>query len=697
MKIKSDKYSLGKSSTLTISEKGEEIELNVALERNTKSSDFNIGASISGKVQSTENLPLENAVVKLMDENLKALTHTITDSEGNYLLSNIPKSNLYILAAIYTGKLINETEPFSLPLVESKTIDFILQDDPNSKLGAISGTLTTIDFSQPIFGSVISLYNLVNSKLNLVSITYTDSSGSFIFSELTPGEYTITTSALGYMPSKSDITITSNKISILNISLSNDSTSSSSIISGVILDSNNKFIPNADVILYSIDLQNNLTPIAFTTANSHGIYSFINVPKGTFLVKSKQSQLITITSPPQSPSTQSLPSFDVPFNSNPSTPSLSPNINDNLLIDSFILSEEETLYYKSLNIADGLLSNKASIDSFTGFTKNIGGPTDGKSSISIDIPNTTNYMLSISYLSGDKTRSLKIDINGISSNSIYYFPKTKDWSISSVSTVTVPLFLLKGKNTLTFHGDNINFSPNLGQCIITETLDVGFIDAKEGLLLNSAILNENTNFIDNIGGPSDGSATFKVNSPYFDTYLLAIEYLSGDQDRPLKIEINGKGLGTIYTVPKTIDWDFINTSIFTLPISLNEGYNIITLHGDTINYGPSISNIKISKIKYSNIIEPSQYTLSGNATIKNGSIIGLGGVIPASVSFKANVPKTGLYNLKLSYKSLKDNSIKISVNNVEKNEIYNLNSSNLNYIHIKLNLNIGENLIKVYS
>ncbi|MGL5244100.1 MAG: carboxypeptidase-like regulatory domain-containing protein, partial [Sarcina sp.] len=196
MQIKQDKYTVAQSKIAKINGKGSDIRLDMQLDFNTKQT--NVGASIIGKVVDSNNNPIVGAVVKLVDNDLQPLTNTMTDSNGNYSISSIPFSNMYKVMATAIGKIVFQTEAFSLLLGESKTINVALQSDITVNLGSISGNLKNAN-GVSIEGAIILLYNLVNGINNLIAITYTDNSGIFVFSELEVGNYSIKINALGYL------------------------------------------------------------------------------------------------------------------------------------------------------------------------------------------------------------------------------------------------------------------------------------------------------------------------------------------------------------------------------------------------------------------------------------------------------------------------------------------------------------------
>ncbi|MPQ43258.1 exo-alpha-sialidase, partial [Clostridium tarantellae] len=293
MQIRKDRFNSEQSKIVHVSGKGSEAWLDMQVNFNNK--DINIGSSISGKVIDSNNNGVEGAIVKLMNENLQPLSNTMTDENGNYTITSIPYSNAYTMMVISEGKELKQIPVFTISLGENKIINFTLQSDTNVNLGIISGTLLDIN-SKGISGAIILLYGVENGIENLIAITYTDTAGIFVFNELMTGNYKVKITALGYKYEELSVMVNVGEITTTLKVLYENPEAPDGIISGAITDSMNNTVENADVMLYRINENNDLNPMAFTTANSKGLYTFINVPPGDYLIKSNQSELITIES-----------------------------------------------------------------------------------------------------------------------------------------------------------------------------------------------------------------------------------------------------------------------------------------------------------------------------------------------------------------------------------------------------------------
>ncbi|MGL5245608.1 MAG: carboxypeptidase regulatory-like domain-containing protein, partial [Sarcina sp.] len=307
-----DKYLLGRSIMGKIISKQQELTLDVQLKENTneiKSQSFiseslpefsiyqnTTGSNISGKVKDADNNPIKNAVVKLMDIDFNPISNTITDAEGNYSINTSETVSIYTMLAIAPGKTLNQIDAFELQIGESKVINFTLIEQATAVFGTISGKLTDITATNPmpISGAIVSLYTLVNNILTLVAMSYTDSTGVYLFNQVLAGNYTLKFNALGFMPSQGQVTVKTNEIVKPVNTLEDDPVTARGVISGTIKDDNDRVIAGADVILYVISSNNTMSPIAFTTTNSLGRYTFMNIPNGNFAIKSNKLELVTL-------------------------------------------------------------------------------------------------------------------------------------------------------------------------------------------------------------------------------------------------------------------------------------------------------------------------------------------------------------------------------------------------------------------
>ncbi|MPQ44086.1 carboxypeptidase regulatory-like domain-containing protein [Clostridium tarantellae] len=695
MKVKQDKYILTKSPTIQILKTGEDIKLDLKLSLNTKFD--NIGAVVSGTVVDAYNTPIKGAIVKLMDANLQPLYYTETDVLGKYSIDDISLSSSYNMVATSTGKLLTPTTNFTLSSGETKFMNFTLYDDPNALLGAINGSILDSS-SNPIFGAVVFLYNLTTNTPKLEAITYTDSLGGFILSEVLPGKYEIIISALGYNSFKLYSVVEHGKISNISKNLSKSSITSTGIISGIISNDSNMPIAEADVILYEVTDNKNLTPIAYTTTNRSGVYTFINVPIGSYLIKSTQSEVVDV-------------------NSTLSTSTLPNNITSTL--------STSTLSSNEYNLALGILENNAIIDATTNLVSHLGGEEDGSATIVITVANDGEYKLLIEYLTADYDRFLSLDVNEINTGTIYTFPITDAWSINSIKTGVLNVNLTSGSNTLKFHGNGTNYAPDLGKILLSEITSVKSTvpnesimnyDLSLGTLNNGATLDPLTNFVSYLGGSLDGSSTITVNIAEQGNYNLLIEYLCTANNTTLSIDVNEINTGTIYSLSPTKDLTLNSVEFFMINTSLKAGINKIKFYGDGNNDAPYLGKITISQattITSTSKIEPI-FIKAISGKLENGArieyvnddkVVGLlGGPRDGSVTLTVNIEEKGFYFLTFKYISGESRPLKIDVNRISTDAIYNVPKTNGWSISsaktltlLPIFLNSGSNTIKFHG
>lgn len=290
--IKQDKYILGQSVSKSIAAVAEEIRLDLKLSPQP----LNNTGRVTGTVVDTNGNPVPNALIKLMDSNYEPILHAITAADGTYTLDKVPAGSGYNIFSIAAGKALNQGVSFSITASQVITKNFTLVDDPNSQLGIIAGDLYDSATNAPINGAVISLYKVNEDETEvLVSITYTNQYGQFVFRGLDIGNYSIRVSALGYIGTSSTVSITApGQIVPSIINITQDPNSARGTVSGIITDQNNQPIVAADVVLYKVNADNSLTAIAFTKTNSAGVYLFINVPQGSYKVKSNKTEDVVI-------------------------------------------------------------------------------------------------------------------------------------------------------------------------------------------------------------------------------------------------------------------------------------------------------------------------------------------------------------------------------------------------------------------
>ncbi|MGL5243785.1 MAG: hypothetical protein ACRC7R_01230, partial [Sarcina sp.] len=227
-----------------------------------------------------------------------------------------------------------------------------------------------------------------------------------------------------------------------------------------------------------------------------------------------------------------------------------PSIGEVKFYLSKIMSNETTAILNKYDIALGSLSEGALIDESTNLITNIGGKEDISSLVSVKVDNTGYYNLVIKYLSGDTNRILKMAINGDDNYAPYILSKTSTWNLEDMGTFKTKVLLTKGENSIKFHGDGSNYGPYLGELTVQASIEVS---AGSMVLIGSAKVNGS--FIEGIAGEQNGSVDLKIEVPSTGIYDFAIHYVANDNNKKLKINVNGVNTQTIYSFEMTKSMD----------------------------------------------------------------------------------------------------------------------------------------------
>ncbi|MEG0944582.1 MAG: carboxypeptidase-like regulatory domain-containing protein [Angelakisella sp.] len=286
--VKKDIYNLAQSPKTTISKVGEEVRVDLSLEPNPN---LNSG-TITGTVTDTTGNPISGAVVKIMDNNYNPLSHVITGADGSYIFSPFAPGNNYRVFASAPGYSLATTDPFSLLANQNIIQDIVATADPTLLKSFIAGDIVD-DHGAPISGAVVELYSVdaENNEL-LIGLSFSNEYGQYVFRQVEKGNYAIRISALGYTSIRTTISITTDgSIAKVDSTLVPDPMASKGTISGIISDADGAAVVGADVILYKVETDNSLTPIALTKTIANGVYLFVNTPQGDYKVKSSKTVL----------------------------------------------------------------------------------------------------------------------------------------------------------------------------------------------------------------------------------------------------------------------------------------------------------------------------------------------------------------------------------------------------------------------
>lgn len=284
--IKKDIYKLAQSETTTIAGVGEEVRLDLDLIPNPNLD----SGTITGTVTDTNGDPVEGAVVKILDNDYNPVAHVITGSDGSYIFSPFAPGNNYRVFASAVGFELSTTDPFSLLPKQSINKDLVATEDPTLLKSFIAGDIID-DNGDPIAGAVVELYSIDDQQNELLmGIAFSNEYGQYVFREVEIGNYAIRITALGYTPTRNTINITEDQtIAKVDTTLVPDQLASKGTISGIITDSDGNAVVGADVILYRVESDDALTPIALTKTITNGVYLFVNTPQGDYKVKSSKT------------------------------------------------------------------------------------------------------------------------------------------------------------------------------------------------------------------------------------------------------------------------------------------------------------------------------------------------------------------------------------------------------------------------
>lgn len=280
-----DFYKLGQSDTKVLTGLAEEIRIDLNLQENK---DVH-GGIIVGQCTDSDGKGLSGVVIKIMGSDYTPLAHTITNEEGNYAFPPFPSGTGYRIFASVVGHKLATLDQFSLLNDQSVTKNFKMEVDLQSTKSFIAGDV--FDSSKkPVGGANVNLFQIQKDSQTLIASCFTNEFGQYVFRALEMGDYKVTITGLGYLEMAATVSITANSsIAKVVSSLIIDARSSKGTISGIITDNHNQPVEDADVVLYRVEEDESLTPIALTKTIAGGVYLFVNTVQGKYKIKSNKS------------------------------------------------------------------------------------------------------------------------------------------------------------------------------------------------------------------------------------------------------------------------------------------------------------------------------------------------------------------------------------------------------------------------
>ena len=249
-----------------------------AIQSNTSVVTINVQqtATINGTItdQST-GLVLPNTTVSLL-QGMSTIATTQSNASGFYTFTNVVPGN-YTVEAVRTN-YVTGTANVTAVGGTSTTSNIALVPQPSTVSGNVSN-------GGPINNATVQL---LNNSGTVVDTTTTNVAGNYSFPNVNPGIYNVSVMAAGYQSQSLSVMTEPNQVSVVNFTL----VANPGSISGTVRDStNNTAIPLANVEL----LDSNGVPIASTTANGSGQYSFNNLAPGNYQVRSFAASYSTTT------------------------------------------------------------------------------------------------------------------------------------------------------------------------------------------------------------------------------------------------------------------------------------------------------------------------------------------------------------------------------------------------------------------
>lgn len=177
----------------------------------TQSPTVTPGATVSGTVLDINSQPLAEATVEYGTNSLNTegrANSTITDLNGNYILTGVPEGNRLITA--YKGNYARSSE------IEVTTGGSYVVDLQVTPAGSVSGVIYDNNSQLPIQGAKVSM-TIPQSRFVVEETT--DSSGLYSFIHIPEGSYSVTAFKSGYAIASGSVEVVMGNTSSLNLYL----------------------------------------------------------------------------------------------------------------------------------------------------------------------------------------------------------------------------------------------------------------------------------------------------------------------------------------------------------------------------------------------------------------------------------------------------------------------------------------------
>ncbi|MEK1833439.1 carboxypeptidase regulatory-like domain-containing protein [Priestia megaterium] len=236
--------------------------------------------AVNGQVlNEVTSAPIPNAIVSVTNINGLPISNAITDSNGNFLISNLPPTTVIVSAVAPDFGSSSR----SVILTSGETVNTSLSLTPNP--GIINGVITNKQTGDVISGATIQVFDFT---LALVATVVSDIKGFYQFASLTPGLYQVIASTENFGSSIQYVQVPSNQVTSVNFDLSPNP---GSIFGTVVNEQTGQFIIGATIAVRQFSPNG---PIIQTIAtDSSGQFTVLNLEPGTYTVTVSNSNFGT--------------------------------------------------------------------------------------------------------------------------------------------------------------------------------------------------------------------------------------------------------------------------------------------------------------------------------------------------------------------------------------------------------------------
>ncbi len=282
--LQKDEHLLNYSNQFTITN-NEEVMTNLELEE--ASIETTVG--IEGSVKTQLNEGIYAATVKLFDLDFNPIMHAETDSNGNYIMTNVPAGD-YQIFAIKEGYYLSAQRYTTITNQMVLEPSIVLNPMPVEQSGVLYGYAKDED------GTALGSVNVNLYKDDVIKYsTLSADDGEYIINGIEPGDYKLEAHNSTFKTDTfTDVTIPENTNVNVDIVVDEYYEDLRGTINGIITDKTTKQpIEDAFVGLYQV-VNGKEVLIAGTITDEKGRYFFGKLFSGTYLVKAKSSKIDTI-------------------------------------------------------------------------------------------------------------------------------------------------------------------------------------------------------------------------------------------------------------------------------------------------------------------------------------------------------------------------------------------------------------------